>query len=233
MATIEWLLALGVAYLLGAFPSGLLIVKMISGKDVRQVASGRTGGTNAARAAGLGAGLLTAALDVLKGGGAVWLARWLVPGSVWVHMAAPLAAIMGHNYSVFLLERNSKGRLKLRGGAGGAPAAGGALGLWPASILFILPLAGAIWFGAGYASLATMSIGLIATGVFAYRAATGSGPWAYALYGVIAEVLLLWSLRPNIRRLLNGTERLHGWRARRKNKLNGKEKGKGFFYQES
>jgi len=44
----------------------------------------------------------------------------------------------------------------------------------------------------------------------------GVSPWQYILYGVFAEIILLWALRPNIRRLLNGTERLIGWRARRK-----------------
>lgn len=204
------------AYLLGAIPSGLLVVKLFNGKDIRQVASGRTGGTNAMRAAGFGAGLLTAILDLLKGAGAVWLVRWLAPGSVWVEAVAPLMAIMGHNYSVFLLERNSKGRLRLRGGAGGATCTGGALGLWPMSVLFILPLAGAVWYGVGFASVTTMSIGLLATLIFAYRASIGVSPWAYAFYGLASELILLWALRPNIARLLAGTERVHGWRAHRK-----------------
>ncbi len=204
------------AYLLGAIPSGLLVVKLFNGKDIRQVASGRTGGTNAMRAAGLGAGLMTAVLDILKGFGAVWLVRWLVPGNPWVDVVAPLLAIMGHNYSVFLIERNSKGRLRLRGGAGGATCTGGSLGLWPASVLFIVPLAGAVWYGVGFASVATMSIGLLSTVIFAYRASIGASPWAYAFYGLASELILLWALRPNIQRLLAGTERLHGWRAHRK-----------------
>jgi glycerol-3-phosphate acyltransferase PlsY len=61
----------------------------------------------------------------------------------------------------------------------------------------------------------TMSVGLMSFIVFAIRAALGLSPWEYALYGLLAEVLLVWALRPNIKRLLNGTERLHGWRARR------------------
>ncbi len=63
------------AYIFGSIPFGLLIVKLTTGKDIRQVASGRTGGTNAMRAAGLGVGLLTATLDVLKGASSVWVAR--------------------------------------------------------------------------------------------------------------------------------------------------------------
>jgi glycerol-3-phosphate acyltransferase PlsY len=53
-----------IGYILGSIPFGLLIVKIKTGKDVRTVESGRTGGTNVVRAAGFGAGLLTAILDV-------------------------------------------------------------------------------------------------------------------------------------------------------------------------
>ena len=62
-------------YIIGSIPFGLLIVKIKTGKDIREVESGRTGGTNAVRAAGFGAGLLTAILDILKGASAVWLAQ--------------------------------------------------------------------------------------------------------------------------------------------------------------
>jgi glycerol-3-phosphate acyltransferase PlsY len=81
--------------------------------------------------------------------------------------------------------------------------------------LFIVPIAALIWFGIGYASLATLSAALVAAVIFAIRAAAGSSPWAYVVYGLAAEVVLMWALRPNIRRLLNGTERMVGWRARR------------------
>ncbi len=210
------------AYLIGSIPFGLVVVKVISGKDIRTVASGRIGGTNAMRAAGLGAGIATAILDGLKGAAVVWIARWFLPALAWVHAAAPIMAMMGHNYSIYLLERRaSDRRLTFRGGAGGAPCVGGAMALWPPSVLIILPLAAAIWYGIGYASVTTMSIALIAIAVFGVRAYLGLSPWVYALYGVVAELVVLWALRPNIRRLINGTERLHGWRANRKERAAG------------
>jgi glycerol-3-phosphate acyltransferase PlsY len=205
------------SYLIGAIPFGLLVVKIINGQDIRTIASGRTGGTNAMRAAGVGAGIATAILDGLKGAVVVWLARWLMPGVYWLHVAAPLMAIMGHNYSIYLLERGKDDRrIRLGGGAGGAPCVGGAFGLWPPSLLIILPLAAGIWYGIGYASVTTMSIALIALVIFTVRAALGLSPWIYVAYGAIAELVVLWALRPNIKRLIDGTERLHGWRARKK-----------------
>ncbi|NOY99391.1 MAG: glycerol-3-phosphate acyltransferase [Chloroflexi bacterium] len=213
MPTLQDIGVVLLSYLLGSIPFGLLIVKLKTGKDIRMVESGRTGGTNVMRAAGFWSGLLTAILDILKGACAVWLAR-AVGGGVWIEIMAPLAAILGHNYSIFLVERMDDGRLRLRGGAGGAPSVGGAFGLWAPSILIIFPVGLLIFFGVGYASVTTMSAALIAMVIFAVRTWLGLSPWQYILYGVLAEILLMWALRPNIKRLLAGNERLHGWRAK-------------------
>ena len=204
------------AYLLGSIPFGLLIVKITTGKDIRQVASGRTGGTNAMRAAGFWAGLFTAIFDILKGAGSVWIAQAIVPTHDLTHALAPIAAILGHNHSIFLPDFDENGKFKgLRGGAGGAPSVGGAFGLWPASLLIVFPLGVAVFFTVGIASVTTMSVALIAIIVFTVRAALGLGPWVDVLYGVIAEILLIWALRPNIKNLIAGNERvvsmsLHG-----------------------
>lgn len=198
------------SYLVGSIPFGLIYVRLKTGKDVRQVESGRTGGTNAMRAAGFWAGAATAVSDFLKASGAAWVARWLLPEASWLHILAPIAVVIGHNYSIYLAERDEKGRLRLRGGAGGASAAGGAFGLWAPILLFILPIGIILLFVVGYASVATLSVGLVAILVFAYRAWIGASPWEYVMYGVLVELLLIWALRPNIKRLIAGTERRVG-----------------------
>ena len=216
------------AYIFGSIPFGLLIVKLKTGKDIREVESGRTGGTNAMRAAGFWAGFATALLDILKGAVGVWVAQWLTPDSQWVHVLSPIAAILGHNYSIFLAERDANGKFRLRGGAGGAPSVGGAMGLWPASILIILPLGMLTFFTIGIASITTMAVALFAIIVFAVRALLFDGQWIDVWYGVGAEVLLVWALRPNLKKLMDGNERivkysLHGWlKARREAKEEGK-----------
>ena len=131
---------LGLAYLLGAIPFGFVLVKLRTGKDIRDIQSGRTGGTNAMRAAGFAIGLSTGVMDVLKGTGAVYLARMLAPGNEWLAALAPIFAIVGHNYSIFLLTRDQKGKVRLGGGAGGAAVLGGAFGLWSPALFIILPL---------------------------------------------------------------------------------------------
>jgi glycerol-3-phosphate acyltransferase PlsY len=138
-------LSLPLAYLIGSIPSGLLVVKIATGKDVREIESGRTGGTNAMRAAGPLAGLFTALLDVSKGAGAVWVGQSLFSSPDWIVAMNGLLAILGHNYSAFLVERNEDGKLHFRGGAGGATTLGVAIGLWVNSWLVILPIAGLVY----------------------------------------------------------------------------------------
>ncbi len=209
------------AYFFGSIPFGLLIVKLSTGTDIRQVASGRTGGTNAGRAAGTWAGILTGIMDGAKGAAAVWVAQAVSPGNHWLHMIAPLVAILGHNYSIFIIERDEKGHLRLHGGAGGGPTVGGAIGLWWPSAFIILPIAILVFVGIGYASITTMSIALITTIIFGIRYALGLSPFQDVLYGIIAFIMLVWALRPNIRALIEGRERFHGWRPWRKKKPEG------------
>lgn len=207
------LIVLVIAYLMGSIPFGYFVVKLINGRDVRQVESGRTGGTNAMRAAGVGAGLLTAALDVFKGAATAWVVSWLVPQQPWIQVSAALLAIIGHNYSIFLVHRKD-GKWALRGGAGGATALGGAIALWNPIGFIILPVAFLIYLFIGYASVTTMSIAFIAMIVFIIRAIMGLSPWAYVIYGALALLVLIWALRPNIKRLIEGTERVVGLRAK-------------------
>jgi glycerol-3-phosphate acyltransferase PlsY len=220
----ETLIGIGVVilgYILGSIPFGLLIVKVKTGKDIRTVESGRTGGTNAVRAAGFGAGLLTALMDILKGAASVWIARILLPENQLVHILAPLAAILGHNYSLFLIHRDENGKLRFHGGAGGAPALGGAMGIWLPIFPIVFAVGAFVWFTIGIASLTTMAIGLIVTIVFAVRSSLGLMEPATIWYGILAELLLIWALRPNIKKLLAGNERvvkfsLNGWLKARK-----------------
>ncbi len=202
------LLAVILAYGLGSLPMGYLVVRAATGQDVRTVGSGRTGGTNALRAAGPLAGALTGALDVLKAAAGVWLARWLLPSEAEALglALAGLGAIVGHNYSCFL---------RFKGGAGGGPCLGAALALWPGSALMAFPIGLAVFCFVGYACLTTLSFALTVTLVFAYRHLAQGAPVEYVYFGLGACALLLWTLQPNLRRLARGEERVVGLRAKR------------------
>jgi glycerol-3-phosphate acyltransferase PlsY len=201
------ILTILLAYLLGSIPSGLLVVKVATGKDLREIESGRTGGTNAMRAAGPLAGLFTAVLDISKGAAAIWVGRSLIPSPDWIIALNGLLAIIGHNYSAFLLERGEDNKLHFRGGAGGATTLGVAMGLWLNSWLIILPIAFLVYLLIGYASLTTISIALSTAGIFTVKAIQGVLPWIYAGLGLAAVAVVVIALRPNIQRLKEGTER--------------------------
>lgn len=219
--------ALVLSYLVGSIPVGWIVVKLFTGRDVRMIESGRTGGTNVMRAAGFVAGALTAIGDVGKGFSTSLIVGWLIlpdsPWKVWLQVAAPLMAILGHNYSIYLIERRADGKVSLRGGAGGATCFGGALGLWPWSGFIILPVAILVFLLVGYASMTTLSIALSALAVCVYLAITHGYPWEFVLYGVASFFIVGWALRPNLVRLANGTERAVGLRAYLKKR---KEAGK-------
>ena len=199
--------SLPLAYLIGSIPSGLLVVKIATGKDVRDIESGRTGGTNAMRAAGPIAGLFTALLDVGKGAAAVWVGQSLFSSPDWVVAINGLFAILGHNYSAFLIKRNENGKLVFKGGAGGATTLGVAIGLWMNSWIVILPIAGLVYLFIGYASITTISIALSTMGISIVRAINGASSWVYAILGAASVGAVIIALKPNLQRLKEGTER--------------------------
>lgn len=196
----EWyrlFLATLAGYLLGAIPVGYIVIYRMRGKDIRTVGSGRTGGTNALRAGGTWAAVATATGDILKGFLAVVLARWIVGPNPVVEVLAGLAAVVGHNWSVFM---------GFRGGAGTTPNIGVSIALWPLSAVWLLPMLPIGLNVIRYASVTSLLFAVIIPLGFAIRAALGLGPWLYVVYGVLSGLTVVWALRPNIKRLLKGTE---------------------------
>ena len=203
----HWLGVLVFAYVLGSIPVGVLTARWLRGVDVRRVGSGRTGGTNVLRAAGWEAGALTAVVDGLKAALAVWVARWL-GGSPLMLALAGVAAVVGHNYSLFN---------HFRGGAGTAASIGGAMALWPWNGAILVLTGLGVVLTTRRASLGSIVVAIVLPVLFAVQAALGLSPWEYLIYGVLTSALTLWALRSNIGRLLHGEERVINFRAGRKN----------------
>ena len=189
-----------VGYLIGSIPFGWLIVKLTKGVDLRTIGSGRTGGTNAFRAAGFVPGLLTALLDVGKGAATVLIVRQMFGEHTlgWAEAMAGLAVVLGHNYSVFL---------GFKGGAGGATAIGTGAAFWLVGTIPALIAGLFMLFIIGYASLATIFAAYGVAVALTAAAMYGNLPGSYAAFGWGIVVLVMLALRPNIERLMNGTER--------------------------
>lgn len=193
----QLVLATVLGYLLGSIPVGYLVIYVMKRQDIRQHGSGRTGGTNAMRAGGSWAGVLTGAGDIIKGILAVLAARWLTDGSAWGDVLAAVAAVIGHNWSLYL---------GFKGGAGTGPNIGACIAIWPLSALWLIPLLPLGLNVIGYASVTSLIIAIVIPITLALRAAWGGGQWLHVLYGVLAALAVIWALRPNIKRILNGTE---------------------------
>lgn len=187
------------AYLLGSFPAGYLLGRLW-GVNVLSCGSGRTGGTNVLRSAGIVPALLTGLLDIGKGALAVWVAGQMT-GYPEVEVLAGAAAILGHNYSVFL---------RFRGGAGVGTSLGALSAIYlPAALGLVVMLLVTIAV-TRYASLGSLIVSTLMPLVLLVLGLEGILPLTYVAYGVLAWIIIVYAHRPNIQRLLQGTERRIG-----------------------
>jgi glycerol-3-phosphate acyltransferase PlsY len=196
-------LAVAVGYLLGAVPVGLLVGRLVRGIDLRDLGSRRTGATNVTRTLGTRWGAVVLVLDLAKGVLAVVLARLLFDGAAaeWVAAAAGLAAVAGHNWSVFI---------GFAGGRGVATTGGGLLALAPLAVAMVVPPMVAIVWLTRYVSAASLAGAAFAMLATAGLALAGVGSWPAFGYALLAGTLVIVSHRDNIQRLRAGTERRIG-----------------------
>ncbi len=103
------ILAVIIGYLLGSIPSAYIAGRVAAGKDVRQLGGGNVGGLNLYREVGALPAALAGIADVAKGTAAVAIAYWLLDVTMpWV-LAAAVAAVVGHNWMLFLKFSGGKG----------------------------------------------------------------------------------------------------------------------------
>ncbi len=192
-----WLLA-PLAYLLGAIPFGLLVVKALGGPDIREIGSGNIGAANVIRNAGTFAGILTLLLDAGKGYLAVWLVAHLTSGNIRWMMIAAVCAVVGHMFPIWL---------GFKGGKGVATGLGVFLPIcWHAvAAAVVLWLLVVIFWR--YSSLGSISAAA-AMPLFVYLLyAPGHAPAEVVTFGtVLIAMLVLVKHRPNIARLVAGDE---------------------------
>lgn len=188
------ILAVVVAYLLGAIPFGYLLVKLKTGADVRASGSGNIGATNVFRTTGRAIGVLTLLLDALKAYAAVALASRLTGGDeVWTGAAA-VAVLLGHIFPVFL---------RFHGGKAVASFIGAYLYLAPIPLLAVLAVFVAAVWRTKFISLGSV----LAAGLFPLAVWIVMRPhWPLVLASIVSAALILWRHKGNIARLHQGTE---------------------------
>ncbi|HEY3250000.1 MAG TPA: glycerol-3-phosphate 1-O-acyltransferase PlsY [Ignavibacteria bacterium] len=207
------------SYLVGSFPTALLIGKWFKGTDIRSYGSKNIGSTNAFRVLGWKLGLLVQAIDVSKGIIATLLISKLFYGALpfenrtpfqditLVQIMAGIAAVIGHTFSVFA---------NFRGGKGINTTGGMLLSLAPidASIsigIFILVL-----ISSGYVSLGSISAAYSFPATMFIREnffdVNISGYSTLIYFSIAVCLFLTYNHRANIKRLLYGEEnRFENW----------------------
>jgi acyl phosphate:glycerol-3-phosphate acyltransferase len=193
------LLAVVIAYFLGAIPFGYLVVKLSTGKDVRAAGSGNIGATNVLRTTGRVQGVVTLALDIAKGFAAVWIAARLTENSPLWTSAAALAVMAGHSYSLFL---------HFQGGKAVASFIGAFLYLTPEPMLATLVLFIVIVAGTRYISAASViAAGAFPLGVWLIL----HPPFEVLTASLIAGAFIVHRHQANLERIHAGTENVFRW----------------------
>lgn len=202
VAIARYLATAVVGYLLGSVPSGVVVGRIFGGVDPRQHGSGKTGATNILRTLGPGAAVTVAVLDVLKGALPVLLARYMLfPHQLWAEAIAGFAALLGHNFSLFI---------GFKGGRGVATGGGATLAMQPLCILL-----GAIGMIGSIAATRFVSLGSIVACAAcaitdAVLVALHVDQLPHLVFIAGGAAFVIYSHRDNIVRLLNGTERKLG-----------------------
>lgn len=186
-----------VAYLLGSLSFAVIVVRAVSGKDIRTQGSGNAGATNVLRAYGKKLALFVALLDVAKGTAAVLLMR-LATADPWWSAAAGLAAVVGHVFPVFY---------GFRGGKGVATAVGAFAVLAPLALLcclavFILVVALTRYVSLG--SVISMVLLPPVAGVLFHA------PRPVVTAAAVTALVVVFKHLGNLKRLARGEERKLG-----------------------
>lgn len=190
------------AYLLGSIPFGLLVGRA-RGVDIRKVGSCNIGATNVMRSVGKGWGILTLLLDALKG----YLPVTVFPVLLqhiglmrdtpsWFQIACGCAAILGHNFPLYL---------RFKGGKGVATSTGVLLGIAPGAWLVGLVAFVGVFGFTRFVSLSSLSAALLVpvAGFLLYWKEDGA---LIPIVLVVLGLLVIWRHKANIIRLIHGTE---------------------------
>jgi glycerol-3-phosphate acyltransferase PlsY len=179
-------------YGLGSVPFGLMLTRFAGLGDVRAIGSGNIGATNVLRTGRKDLAAATLLLDAAKGAAAVFLAGLIWPDQPQFPAIAGIGAFLGHLYPAWL---------RFKGGKGLATLAGIVAVLhWPAILV-----AGAIWLPVVIVTRYS-SLGGILAPLSAPVTAAIMGRLDLAILFLGFALLILWTHRANIGRLLEGTE---------------------------
>lgn len=187
-----YLLVILLSYIIGSIPNGLVIGKLMGGIDLRQYGSKNIGATNAFRVLGPLPALLVFLTDAAKGVVGVFLGQQLI-GTPVALLVGGIAAISGHNWSLFL---------GLKGGRGVATGLGVIAFLTPGVTVIVFTVWAIIVYFTRYVSLGSVIAAALVPILMWFSGETIE----YLIFGIIAALFVIIRHKPNIERLLKGKE---------------------------
>ena len=197
MSAALWIAA---SYLFGAIPTSYIAGRLGRGIDLREHGSRNLGATNVYRLLGWSYAIPVGLFDVVKGALPVALCGRWSGGPAWLPVAVGVAAVTGHVFSPYV---------RFQGGKGVATAGGMFLALAPLAIAITAVVWGLVLWLSGYVSVSS----LVAAALFPLWARLTRPDAPYTFWASIGLALLIaYSHRANIRRLVAGTE--HRFRTR-------------------
>ena len=199
MADFLWYaVSIVIGYLAGSIPSGWLIARLMHQTDIRKYGSGRTGSTNVWRTFGVVPGVLSFVGDALKVILPLLALRLAFPGNEIAEALMAFAAILGHNWPLFI---------GFRGGRGMVPGAAGLAFMVPPTMAVLWVIFLPVMLISRYVSLASLTTVAAAPILIAIAMLWFQVPVAYLIYAIVGGVVIFLQHRDNIARLLAGTER--------------------------
>lgn len=191
---------IGLSYLLGSIPIGLIVSIKFKGIDVREYGSGKTGTTNILRTIGVFPAVLVIILDILKGGIPIIISNIFFDELIFGTLGS-LFVIIGHCWPVFA---------SFKGGRGVASAFGGFVTIAPFPALTILCLGILIIFFTRYVSLASITTVFISMVTVTFLVLQDSLASEILLFAIPAGLLIEFNHFDNMKRLINGSEAKFG-----------------------
>ena len=201
---ISLILIIFLSYLAGSIPTSIIMSKLTRGIDIRDYGSGNAGATNVIRVLGWKIGIVVIIVDVGKGVLATLLISklWIDPIPVshnLVQIFAGLSAVLGHIWTIFA---------GFKGGKGVGTAAGMLFSLYPIAGIICLIIFGMVLLTARYVSVASMTAAVslpivifILNKFFKYSISI-----ELFYFAIFMAVLIVFTHRSNIKRLLQGKE---------------------------
>ena len=193
-SAILWMI---VSYFIGSFPTGYVVTRILKDEDIRNIGSRSIGATNVRRVLGHGWGIFVAVMDILKGALALLVTGTSAVTAPWLLSLAGLAAVLGHNYPVWL---------KFKGGKGISTTYGVMFFLYPYESFAVTLLSGAIWYAmmttTRYVSLASM-VSLLTLPLFFWML---DAPVPFILVSFVLALFSICRHSSNIDRLMRGVE---------------------------